>query len=257
MNSINKNMQKYSLVIIFLISLFLNQNTFSQNYAQANTYYNLIGYDQKPLHFGFVLGSDYTFYQNTLSKTFLSPSYSVYSIDYKAKPGFYIGPLVNFRLNKFFDFRLMTILLFNNTEFTFITKDQNPNNGKTIWKNNIFELSNIYITFPILLKLKARRKANLRPFLVAGLEPSINLTPLSKISDSKDSKWYQEKYNIYLSAGFGVDFYLDYFKFSVEIKYTKGLRNEIDPNYHKNKTILESSLEAMKSSILWITFSFE
>ncbi len=58
-----------------------------------------------------------------------------------------------------------------------------------------------------------------------------------------------------VEVGSGVDFYLPYFKFGIELKASMGLRNMLvkDPN----PTILSSTIDILHSKVFLISFTFE
>ena len=55
------------------------------------------------------------------------------------------------------------------------------------------------------------------------------------------------------TIGFGLEFFLEYFKFSPQLKWDKGLRNMII----KGKTPFTSIIENIRSRTFTISFTFE
>jgi hypothetical protein len=54
-------------------------------------------------------------------------------------------------------------------------------------------------------------------------------------------------------AGFGMDFYLNYFKLSPEIKYAFGMRNLLV----NDNTIFSNSIESLRSRMIYLSLTFE
>ena len=107
---------------------------------------------------------------------------------------------------------------------------------------------------PVLIKDKAVREGNYRPFMIAGVSGSLDLAR-SKKSDILLRPW-----DYALEFGVGSDFYLMYFRFGVEAKMSIGLADilnhnrgdvsNFDPRYM-------NAIDRLSSNIFTISFNFE
>jgi hypothetical protein len=61
------------------------------------------------------------------------------------------------------------------------------------------------------------------------------------------------KHDFGYEAGAGLDFFLPYFKFGIELKMSLGLRNLLVPD----NTIYALSLDRLRSKVFLISFTFE
>jgi hypothetical protein len=114
-----------------------------------------------------------------------------------------------------------------------------------------------YLDFPLLLKYRAKRLNNVRPYLVGGLNYRYDLAA-RKESDENDRIYVRLKPNdLYLEGGFGIDFYSQYFKFSPEIKVGMGLRNLLVKDVDVVETVYVNSIDHLRSFIVMINFHFE
>ena len=94
------------------------------------------------------------------------------------------------------------------------------------------------------------------PYVMAGLNPTINL------SGNNDNYIQLKRYDLFLEAGIGCDFYLPFFKLRPELKFMYGLTNSFDGNHPahlKDKTVLPYAMAVNKAhaKMIVLTFHFE
>lgn len=167
------------------------------------------------------------------------PSYS---------PGFCVNGLVSFRLNDYFSLRFTPGMYFGNRD----VRMREANTGAEERQN----VKSAYVVLPVDLKYAALRYRNARPYLVGGVMPAFDVT-------KKNSDIFKFKStDMYLSIGFGCDFYLPYFKFIPEVKFCFGLSDILqhdrpdladDPGKYK----FTQSLSKVTSKMIVLTFYFE
>ncbi len=215
---------------------------------------NLPKYDKKLLHFGFTIGlSSADFYIRNSDNFFDETQIDkIYSIENKQQPGFHIGPISNLRLGEYFDFRFLINLTFSQRDLTYRVLKDTTDEGKLIFENTVMKLSSTFIEFPLLIKYKAKRINNYRPYIITGLNTKLDLASKKKIADN-EIKIRLSQLNLYYEVGFGIDFYTTYFKFSPEIKFAAGLSNVAVPD----ETQYTGALKYLKSNIIMLSFHFE
>jgi len=167
------------------------------------------------------------------------PSYS---------PGFCVNGLVSFRLNNYFSLRFTPGMYFGNRD----VRMREANTGAEERQN----IKSAYVVLPVDLKYAALRYRNARPYLVGGVMPAFDVT-------KKNSDIFKFKStDMYLTIGFGCDFYLPYFKFIPEVKFCFGLSDILqhdrpdlvdDPGKYK----FTQSLSKVTSKMIVLTFYFE
>jgi hypothetical protein len=118
------------------------------------------------------------------------------------------------------------------------------------------EVSATYINFPILLKFSSLRTGNIRPYLVGGFSFSKNLgSNETATDDNKDQKFRVKEWTKNYELGFGIDLYLEYFKFSPSIRGVFGLEDELirdaDPN-----SPWTGNVNSMKTRAILVNFTF-
>lgn len=163
-------------------------------------------------------------------------------------PGFCVNGLIDFRLANNFNLRFTPGMYFGNRDIKFI----NHTNGQIERQN----LKSTFLVFPVDLKFSADRYQNVRPYVLGGVMPAVDLS--KKQSDLLKLK----PTDVYLSVGFGCDLYLPYFKLIPELKFCFGLNDMIqhdrpdlqdDPTKYK----FTQSLKKATSRMIVLTFYFE
>lgn len=234
------------IIILTLISISL----FSQERRQQN----LPDYENKILHFGFTIGTNIMNFGVTKADNFFSETEfnQIYSIESQSIPGFHLGPISNLHLGEYFDLRLLINLSFGQRNLKYLMVSDTASSNPTLTTHTM-KIASTYMEFPLLLKYKAMRLNNFRPYLIAGINPKIDLAAQKKIKEDEMPKIRLSRYDLAWEIGFGIDLYLPYFKFSPEIKYSCGLKNMVVGD----NTQFTSSIKRLDSNIWMISFHFE
>ena len=234
--------QAKSLVLLLFVFLLSGNAAFSQRKKVQN----LPKYDKQKFHFGFLLGVNVTDFKIKRIPEFNKLD-SLYVVESSKQTGFNIGIVTNLKLTNNLDLRFIPDLAFSqrNLEYTF--KDL----GKDVLVTK--EIESTFLEFPLDLKFKSNRVNNYRVYIVGGIKYTIDMVSQAKV-ENKDKDFVKLKRNDYgYQYGVGFDFYLERFKFSPEIKMYHGARNLLvdDPK------IFSSSLDALRSRVFLISFTFE
>jgi len=203
---------------------------------------NLENEDEPLLNWGYFLGfNQYDFkfeYKDDLPDILVDKSF-----------GFNVGLIGELRLNKFLDLRFEPGLHYNQRNLGFPGFDNE--------RDAIREVKSTYINFPLLLKVSTKRLGNWKPFLIGGASTSLNLGSNEQSLDDNSSATFRMKKNTYYyEMGFGIEFYLEYFKFTPSIRGVFAINDELvrdnDPN-----SPWTGNIEAMMTRGLFINFTFE
>lgn len=164
------------------------------------------------------------------------------------QPGFNVSGLIDLRLNNYFSLRFSPGMYFGSRDITM--KEINTDARE---RQNI---KSTFVVLPVDIKFSGMRYRNSRPYVTAGVMPAFDVA--KKRSDILQLKTS----DIYLSVGFGCDFYLPYFKLNPEIKFCFGLSDMLahdrpdlvdDPQKYK----FTQSLTKATSKMVVLTFYFE
>lgn len=213
---------------------------------------NLLKYDNKLFHFGFLIGynsSDFMIY----SKADLNDRDTLNIINTRGYSGFNLGIVTDLRMGKYFDLRFIPTLSFIDRSVVYNDNHSLEYHQNTNPKNNV--AGAVYMDLPLMVKLKSSRMMNnIRAYVLAGAQYSLDLTSIAKKQQNNVGyvlRLYPHDFQGI--AGVGFDFYCTYFKFATELKMAFGLRNLLvpDPDIHA------TTINSLKSKMLMISFTFE
>ena len=204
--------------------------------------------DFRRWHLGFSVGvhtQDITFVHNG---TVTDQGEEWYMDQPSFSPGFCVNGLFDLRLNHLFNLRFTPGMYFGNRDITM----REYNTGAELRQN----VKSTYVVLPFDLKFSGMRYRQSRPYLTAGVMPTFNLTR------SRGDYLRTKPVDMYLTAGFGCDFYLPYFKFIPEVKFCFGLSDVIehdrtDLEEEPDKLKITNALKRGLSRMVVFTFYFE
>ncbi len=231
---------------IILVSLFLLVHLGA--YAQKQKPKNSSWYDEKVLHFGFSLGFNTMDYKITPSQTYLRAD-SLYPEVSKLNPGINIQVVTDLRPARYMDIRFLPGVSFGQRVIRYY-KDG-------VLYNEQQKLESSYLEFPLLLKLKGARLNNVRPYIVTGLNYRYDLAGKKEFDDTKPVYIRIKRPDLYYEVGAGLDFYLPYFKLSVEVKMSNGLTDILVKQAAPGHPEYYNAIEKLKSQIWILAFHFE
>ncbi|MDO6473545.1 porin family protein [Maribacter sp. 1_MG-2023] len=200
--------------------------------------------DKKLLNWGYFLGlNQYDFkfeYKENAPDILVSKSF-----------GFNVGLIGEIRLNEFFDVRFEPGLHYGSRLLGFpspLIEDE---------RDALVEVKSTYINFPLLLKASTRRYGNFKPFLLGGVSTGLNLGSNEDSLDDNETGTFRMKKWVYnYELGFGIDFYLEYFKFTPSIRGVFAITDELIPDNDPNSP-WTGNIESLKTRGIFINFTFE
>ena len=168
--------------------------------------------------------------------------------------GFSVGVLGDLRLSKHFNLRFTPTMHFGAKHLTFRNLTDMDEYGHPIEVTQ--DMKNTYLSLPVDLKFSAERWNNYRPYLMAGINPMLNLT-------SKNQEYLQlKKSDLFLEIGLGCDFYLPFFKLIPELKFCYSLSDALDHGHaselkDENMRAYTNAVTSGHSKMIVLTFYFE
>ena len=164
--------------------------------------------------------------------------------------GFNVGVLGELRLNTNFQLRVAPAMYFGTRHISFF------NHTDDLAVQEVQNLKTAYISSAVDLIFAAPRFNNHRPYVIAGINPMINLS-------GKENDYLKlKRYDVYAEFGVGCDFYLPFFKLRPELKFLYSLTNSLDTdhvNHLKNREMImyTNSVSKARTKIIALTFYFE
>jgi len=229
--------------------------------AQGNKVQNRPYTDLRPFHFGVVLGmhlQDIEFTNVGPQLVMNDDGTSVEKIitcdQDKWDSGFTVGVLGELRLSNHFAFRIAPAMYFGSRHLSFINLTDRLDTGEPVTERQ--DMKSVYISSACDLIFSAPRLNNTRPYVMAGVNPMLNLS-------GKDNDFIKLKnYDVFFEVGLGCDFYLPFFKLRPELKFCYSLINSLDTKHpdkikDKNMLMYANSVNEAKSKIIVLSFYFE
>ena len=209
---------------------------------------NLPKFDASPYHFGFTLGVNQMNF-SVKNEPDLKQFDSLYVIEPVPQMGFNIGIVSDLTINNNLNLRFLPTLAFGDRKlnYSMIAKD-------SLLQTNTKSVESTYIDLPFYLKFKTNRLVNTRAYVICGVKYSIDLASQSNKKEKTNEILLKLKRNdIAFEIGTGFDFYLEYFKFGIEIKMAYGMRDLLK----REDNIYTNSIKKLNSKIFWLSFTFE
>ena len=229
--------------------------------AQERSVQNKPYIDLRPLHFGVLVGTHLqdveflnvgpqviTFEDGTTTEKTITCD------QVRWDAGFTVGVLAEARISEHFAFRLAPAMYFGTRHFMFNNLTDKREDGSNLTEQQ--DLKSVYISTAADLIFAAKRFNNHRPYIMAGVNPMLNL------SGSSQDYLQMKRMDFFFEVGLGCDFYLPFFKLRPELKFMLGLTNALDMKHaddlqDKNMRIYTNSVSDARSKIIALTFYFE
>ena len=234
-------MVKRFIYLFFLLMLGLN------SMAQRQVVKNLTTFDDKRLHFGFSLGLnalDFGIQQHSSSG-----GDKIRADISTLTPGFTVGIITNLRLTESLDLRFLPGMSFGERILTY-----NIPVVSTSGTSDHYSIKSTFLDFPLLVKYKARRMNNQRPYLIGGIACRYDIN-----KSGKDDLVRLKPFSTSIEAGMGWDSYLQFFRLSTELKFSFGLTNILGdgPVSANEKQVYTNAFSRLTSNMFIFSFHFE
>ena len=168
-------------------------------------------------------------------------------------PGFCVNVLADLRLHQYFNLRVSPGMYFGSKRVEMIDYNQTPG-ALTVHQTQ--DIKSAYVVVPFDLKISGNRLVDTRPYVTAGVMAAFD------VGKKKSEALMFNTADVFLTCGFGCDFYLPYFKFNPEVKFCFGLTDILRhkrPDLADNPEMMKmtESLAKVKQNMIVITFYFE
>lgn len=239
------NMRKIIYVIVFLLTY---QNVSAQLFTKEKVTNPVEDIDQKFLTWGYFIGfNQYDFkfnYNEDLTDILIDKSF-----------GFHLGLVGDVRINNYLNLRLEPGVFFTTRNLRY-----NESYFEGIEFNDsdlLREVKSTYVHIPLLLKVSTKRINNFKPFIIGGLSAALNLSSnQDNPNDNSSGEFRMTKNTYFYELGFGIDFYLLYFKFTPSIRGIFAMNDELIKDVDPNSS-WTGNVSKMQTRGLFINFTFQ
>lgn len=210
---------------------------------------NQPNFDLRPFHFGFLLS------YNTADFFVRMKPYdplvdSLLVMDHVKQPGFNLGIVTSLNMTDNVTLRFIPTLSFQERVLSYRFR---RGDGKLAGFDKPIEST--WLEFPLLLKMRSDRINNFAVYVVAGGKYSIDMASQKDVNQNLDEdivvKLAKNDYSA--EVGGGVDMFLPYFKFGMELKFSAGIPNLLIDD----GTRFSVPIESLRSKTWIFTFTFE
>lgn len=248
-------------ILISILLVFWVSTTFAQR--QKVNY--LTTFDDKRIHFGFTLGYNYLdFAVTNYNPVGENPEFAPMDQDQldihagsfvrsdvqTLVPGFTVAIVSSLRLTEDLDLRFLPGMSFGERKLTYNIPVIDINSYEPL---SSYSIKSTFLDFPVLIKYKARRINNDRPYIIFGTayRQDISKTAKEDLVKLKGPGFYAE-------VGAGWDHYFPFFRFSVEGKFSFGLNNQLGPTpTGMQARYYSQSIKDLRSNIFTLSLHFE
>jgi hypothetical protein len=233
----------------FLIGCF---SMFFSLHAQKEKAPNYKKFDERLVHFGFMLGVNMANF-NTFQKLDAYSQFGLKSLVSKSQPGGQVGIVSTLKLGTpTVRLRFLPTLSFQERvlKYTFVNPD--PNATEDLFLEERVNSTNL--DFPLMLQFRTLRLNNFAAYVFLGGQYSLDLQSREKASQDLIDPFIKiRKNDIQGQIGLGVEFFAEYFKFGMEVKYSQGFKNSFIQDF----TPSSNPINKLYNNVVWISLIFE
>ena len=236
-------MQGYKKGLIFSLLMAIVLSYSADIHAQRIGRKNLAGFDNKLLHFGFIMSGNKSDFSFELRDTTLSSG--LLGVSNAPQGGFNLALMGSVRLSRHLRIRFVPGLSFQDRGLNY-----------NFDGNNVLKRTEaVNLDLPLLLKIRTDRLTNFAAYALVGAKYSKDMQSQEAVNQNLENddilRIKSSNYSIDLGAGF--DFFLPFFKFAIELKTELGLIDVLiqDQNDYTDP------LEGLKTRSYIISLCFE
>lgn len=211
--------------------------------AQDNITINLPFSDEKRMHYGFSIGLHSSGFKMKYSDLFVTSEFdSVHSIMPQNSFGFSLGFIMDFKIHEQINARVLPKVSFYEYRVDFNYTDATTN-------TQVIEAT--FIELPLMVKYKSMRHKNIRVYFTGGVTPGLEVSG-KKRKELSDNKLLTKDFNLMADVGIGFDLYFPLFKFSPEVRFSRGLLNMLQ----EDKFGYSDGIKELKTNVFSVYLQF-
>lgn len=224
----------------------------SLGWAQPEKPKNYRRFDDKVIHFGFMLGFNTANFR-AIPQQDAFAQYGLKSLEAKSQPGGQVGIVSTLKLGTpMIRLRFIPTLSFQERVLNYYYINPDPNDTKDKFMEERVNSTNL--DFPLMLQFRTRRLNNFAAYVLAGGQYSYDLQSQEDASQSFIDPFIKIKaHDFQGQVGGGLEFFAPYFKFGFEIKLSHGFKNSFIQDF----TPSSKPIDQLYNKVLWVSLIFE
>ena len=204
-------MKKYLLVVVFAVLALADGEA-----QRAKGNYNFLDFQQKPYYFGITLAYNSSDYKVLRSKDFIM-SDSINTVEAVTGPGFNLGIVTNLKIGDYFDFRFLPTLSFAERRIEYTRSSRELPFGDR-------RVQSVFVEMPFHVRYKSAPYNDIRLFMIGGIKYAFDVASDSRTRQADELVRIAPS-DFSFEVGAGIQFFLPYFIFSPEFKFSQGIGN--------------------------------
>ncbi len=238
--------RSHNMKVVSICFVLISFSTFSQK-EKAMNYRR---FDEKILHFGFMLGantSDFTTYQVPEAYE----QFGLKSLSNQSQPGGQVGVVTTLKLGTpVVRLRFIPTLSFQER----ILKYQFIDDSYTGSEFTDERVQSTNLDFPLMLQFRTLRINNFATYALAGFQYSLDLQSQEDASQTFNDPFIKINRSDWQGQiGGGVEFFATYFKLGIELKYSHGITNVLI----QDNTTISKPIDQLYNRVWWFSLIFE
>jgi len=222
------------------------------SYGQPEKPKNYRKYDDRLLHFGFMLGfNNASFTSNPKIDAY--EQYGLKSLVINSQPGGQVGIVSTLKIGTpVVRLRFLPTLSFQERvlQYTFVI----PDTAATVDLLNEERVNSTNLDFPLMFQFRTLRLNNFASYVLVGAQYSLDLQSQEKASQDFNDPFVKiKKHDFQAQIGGGIEFFAPYFKFGIELKYSHGIFNSHVPD----GTFVSNPINSLYNRVWWFSLIFE
>lgn len=206
---------------------------------------NFDGLNRKNHYYGLTIGYNYSSFKIEHSRRLL-PEGAFRLNESVGLSGLTLSMITNFKMGDYFDFRILPSIAISNRTLRYTaTGSKIPTDQR---------IESVFGEVPILLRFTSEPYKDKRIFLLSGIKYSYDFSSNARIDKRKFDLVKISPHDFQLEIGAGLQFYMPFFIFTPEIKYSHGLGNLL---IYDSRLIESTVIDKLFSKTLTISFHFE
>ncbi|MBK7799154.1 MAG: outer membrane beta-barrel protein [Saprospiraceae bacterium] len=235
------HLHRYQTIVFFVFCI----TTLSLSAQTRVRNYNYEGFKKKSHYFGLTLALNSSGFKVEHSRT-LRPEGAFKVNEGVASPGLTLSMITNFKIGEYFDYRLLPSISLSYRKLLYV-----PTNGGPVQEDL---LESVFGEIPMVVRFTSAPYKDARVFMLAGVKYSYDFASNSRSDKNRFDLVRISPHDFQIEIGAGMQFFLPYFIFTPEIKFSHGLNNVL---IYDNKLIESTIIDKLFSRTLTISFHFE
>lgn len=248
----NNIASKKSFSVTMRIMLFFGFLIVFPVFSQKEKPQNYRRFDEKIVHFGFMLGGNTSNF-NVILKPDAYSTYGLKSLTAKSSIGGQVGIVSTLKLGTpVVRLRLIPTLSFQERVLSYQFEDSDPLAEEDIFNEERINSTNI--DFPLMFQFRTLRVNNFAAYALVGAQYSIDLQSQENASQDFNDPFIKIRQNDFQGqVGIGVELFAPFFKFGMEVKYSHGFVNSFVPE----NTFIANPIDKIYNRTWWFSIIFE